>query len=84
MFYIGDGVTSGNVIQEFTAPAGATRLFFAIPDGFGFVNEPGAYDDNDGSYQVRIGINEVPTVPLPGTLVLFGLGATLLAWRRRG
>jgi hypothetical protein len=84
IFYIGDGVTSGNVFQEFTAPTGATRLYLGIPDGFGFVGLPGAYDDNDGSYRVRIGINEVPTIPEPGTLALLGLGVVgMFAARRK-
>ena len=55
VFYIGDGLTSGGDFQEFIAPAGATRLFLGIPDGFGFVGAPGAYDDNDGSYRISIG-----------------------------
>ena len=54
VFYIGDGVTSGGIFQEFIAPVGATRLFLGIPDGFGFNGGPGAYDDNDGFYQIRI------------------------------
>jgi hypothetical protein len=88
VFYIGDGVTNANVFQEFTAPGGATRLFLGIPDGFGFVGAPGAYDDNDGSYQVIIGVNQIPTipgtVPEPSTWLLFGSGlAGLAAWRRR-
>ena len=75
VFYIGDGVTSTNVFQQFIAPAGATRLFLGIPDGFGFVGEPGAYDDNDGSYRVRIGVNEIPSpVPEPTTMLLLGTG----------
>jgi len=88
VFYIGDGVTSANVFQEFIAPAGATRLFLGIPDGFGFDGLPGAYDDNDGSYRVRIGINETPVVPLPaaawmGMALLGGLGVTQGIRRRR-
>ena len=88
IFYIGDGVTSGNVLQQFIAPAGATRLFFAIPDGFNFVGEPGAYDDNDGAYQIRVGVNEIPTlaVPEPASLALWGLGTlgcAVAGYRRR-
>jgi hypothetical protein len=79
VFYIGDGVNSGGDFQEFIAPTGATRLFLAIPDGFGFVGPPGAYDDNDGAYRVRIGVNQIPVVPLPaaawsGLALLGGLG----------
>jgi hypothetical protein len=83
VFYIGDGVTSGSVFQEFTAPIGATRLFLGIPDGFGFVGAPGAYDDNDGSYRVRIGVNEVPSVPEPASMLLVGLGILGLAGMRK-
>lgn len=59
--------------QTFVAPVGATRLFLGIPDGFGFVGLPGAYDDNDGSYEVRIGVNEIPTgvVPEPSALAMW-------------
>lgn len=88
VFYIGDGKTSANVFQQFIAPAGATRLYLAIPDGFGFAGAPGAYDDNDGSYRIRIGVNEVPVVPgipEPETyaLMLAGLAALGVAQRQR-
>lgn len=84
VFFIGDGLTSTNVFQEFIAPTGATRLALGIPDGFGFIGAPGAYDDNDGAYRIRIGINEVPTIPEPATLALMGLGlAGISAARRR-
>ena len=87
IFFIGNGETSGGTLQEFIAPIGATRLFFGIPDGFGFQGVPGAYDDNDGSYRIRVGINEIPTpaVPLPagGLLLLSGLAALALRRARR-
>lgn len=70
VFFIGDGVTSGGVFQEFTAPTGATRLFLGIPDGFGFNGPPGAYDDNDGSYRVVIGVNQTPSIPEPLAITL--------------
>lgn len=84
VFYIGDGVTSGGEFQVFIAPTGATRLYLGIPDGFGFIGPPGAYDDNDGAYRVRIGVNEIPTVDAPATLALAALGVVAIAgWRRR-
>lgn len=87
VFYIGDGVDSMGDFQTFMAPAGATRLFLAIPDGFGFVGAPGAYDDNDGGYRVRIGVNEIPDVPEPGSLLLLfvgcGIASASIAGRRR-
>jgi len=85
VFFIGNGVTSGGDFQEFIAPAGATRFFLGVPDGFGFNGAPGAYDDNDGSYRVRLGINEIPTIPEPATaaLLLCAAVAGLAASRRR-
>jgi PEP-CTERM motif len=83
VFYIGDGLTSGLVFQEFIAPAGATQIFLGIPDGFGFLGAPGYYDDNDGAYHVRIGVNQVP-VPEPATLLLLALGLGGMGLSRAG
>lgn len=87
VFFIGDGQNAASVMQSFIAPTGATRLFFGIPDGFGFNGVPGAYDDNDGAYGIRVGVNETPTlstVPLPASafLLLGGLAAIGAARRR--
>jgi hypothetical protein len=59
VFFIGDGLTNDGVRQIFKVPANATRLFLGVADGMGFVGRPGAYEDNDGSFQVEI---EQPTV----------------------
>lgn len=84
VFYIGDGKTSANFFQTFIAPTGATRLVLGIPDGFGFNGPPGAYDDNDGSYRIRLGINEIPTeVPEPGNLALLLIGLASLWFGRK-
>jgi Flp pilus assembly protein TadG len=47
VFFIGDGQTSTGQTQQFIAPPGATRMFLATMDGFGWV-------DNIGSFQVSI------------------------------
>ncbi|MCA2577755.1 MAG: tandem-95 repeat protein [Microcystis sp. M41BS1] len=54
VFFIGNGTTGTEQRQQFIAPKGATRLFLGIADGFDFDGQPGAYEDNDGAYQVRI------------------------------
>ena len=92
VFYIGNGVNSSNVLQEFIAPSGATRVFLGITDSFGFNGAPGAFDDNDGSYQIRVGIDEDPGNPItnqapePSTwaLLLLGLFASRAATFRKG
>jgi hypothetical protein len=73
VFYIGNGLTSTNAIQEFIAPTGATRLFLGTMDGQGWFN-------NFGSFSVRVTATQVPeptaTVSLLGFSAL-GLGAVV-------
>lgn len=91
VFFIGNGVNSAAAFQEFIAPTGATRVFFGITDAFGFNGAPGAFDDNNGAYQIRVGINESPNnpitpVPEPETyaMMLAGLGLLgFVAGRRK-
>ncbi len=45
-FFIGDGLTSGGVTQQFVAPAGATRFFLGIMDNVCY--------DNSGSFSVTV------------------------------
>lgn len=83
-FFIGNGRTSGNVIQQFLIPDAATVLYLGIADGFGFQGNPGAYDDNVGTYRATYSIT-TSTVPEPSTVVLVatGLLAAALVRRRR-
>ncbi|MBT8074679.1 MAG: hypothetical protein HKP21_13355, partial [Xanthomonadales bacterium] len=64
VFFIGDGFNSVPEAQHFIAPAGATRLFLGIPDGFGFVGQPGAYDDNDGDFEIELDVSLEVTIDI--------------------
>ena len=72
-FFIGDGQTSGGVMQSFTAPEGATRLFLGVMDGYEWTN-------NVGAFEVVVDGPEVATMPIPATLPLLAgaLGAVAL------
>jgi hypothetical protein len=79
VFFIGDGLTSTAAVQSFVVPAGATRLYLATHDGFGWYN-------NVGAYEVTIdGASEPPPIPEPQTyaLLLAGLALVGVAARRR-
>ena len=87
-FFIGDGRTGAGAgaVQTFVVPAGATRLFLGVTDGFGWFN-------NAGSFSVTVAIAgpppaaasaaEIPVLA-PWLLVLLSavIGASAL-WRRR-
>ncbi len=67
VFFIGDGKTSTGVTQKVIAPAGATRLFLATLDGFGWFN-------NVGSFTVTVNaVNCNTTTPTPPPVVTGGL-----------
>jgi hypothetical protein len=44
IFFIGDGKTGNGATQSFVAPPGATRLFLATQDGFGWFNNGGSFN----------------------------------------
>lgn len=72
VFYIGDGQTDGGVVQQFMVPEGATRLFLATHDGYGWYN-------NSGVISVS-----VSAVPEPAGWALLMAGAAVLAgWSGR-
>lgn len=80
VFFIGDGLTgtgSGS-IQDFYAPAGATRLFLGSTDGSGWYNN-GGYQDVTIDYS---GTGTSP-VPEPSTLLLASGALVGLATRLR-
>lgn len=77
VFFIGDGVTSSNVTQEFFVPVGATELYLGTADAFGFNGNPGYYNDNTGGWDVT-----VTAVPEPASLLGLGLAGLFLRRKR--
>ena len=73
VFFIGDGVTDGNQIQTFYAPAGATSLYLGFGDAYLFQGDIGQYQDNVGSLNVV-----VTAVPEPTTVALMLVGSALM------
>jgi hypothetical protein len=77
-FFIGNGLTSGGAAQFFTAPAGATRLFFGPMDQYN-------WSDNLGAFQLTA--TDLTTVgtslPEPATASVLAFGAFGLLRRRR-
>jgi len=83
IFWIGDGLTGTGTgdVQQFFAPAGATRLYLGATDGSGWFN-------NSGLSEVTITYTPLATttVPEPATwaMMILGFGGAGAAIRRRG
>ncbi|MCC6243203.1 MAG: PEP-CTERM sorting domain-containing protein [Gemmatimonadaceae bacterium] len=83
-FFIGDGRTSGNVIQQFLIPDNATALYLGFADGFAFAGDPGYYNDNVGTFSAQYSISSASTtVPEPSTFALAGIGISALLFMQR-
>jgi hypothetical protein len=70
-FFIGDGKTTAQTVQQFTAPVGATRLFLGMMDRYG-------WSDNVGSFTVT-----VTQTPEPTSVALLGVPMAAMLMRRR-
>jgi hypothetical protein len=71
VFFIGDGLTSSGGHQRFHVPEGGTRLFLGFVDGydFGALNHlPDCYNDNGGSVQADLVIEEIEAPNQPPVL----------------
>lgn len=82
VFFIGDGRTADDSLQNFFVPAGATRLVLGTIDNCGGgISAPGCYFDNVGGFDVTF---TVAPVPLPPSFALFVVAGLTLIRRHKG
>lgn len=83
VFFIGDGANLAGILQNFTIPAGAVKLYFGVPDGNDGIlyhGNPLGWGDNSGSVSLRaslvpLGIPTITNATFPftgGPLVISG------------
>ncbi len=81
VFFIGDGLTSSGIEQQFFVPAGATRLFLGFADGNTgtlYHGVPLGYGDNTGTMSVRA-VMSANATPVITTTTFPGAGGQLEA-----
>lgn len=84
VFFVGNGSTAADVMQQFLVPDGATDLYFGIADASIFSGLPDFYDDNLGTYAIEYAVDGTPTtVPEPTTAALLSLGLAAFGVARR-
>ena len=71
VFFIGDGLGAGSVVQQFQVPTAATSLYLGTMDGYQWANNVGAYNVS------------VSAVPEPGEWALLASGLGLLGFMAR-
>jgi hypothetical protein len=55
MFFVGDGLRNPTGAQQMVrVPAGATRLYVGLVDGYSYADTPDGYEDNTGSFTVTV------------------------------
>lgn len=71
LFFIGDGKTAADLVQQFDIPLGATRLYLGTMDGFGWFNNTG---------NITVDVNQMNAVPEPSSLLLMLAGMAGVGW----
>jgi hypothetical protein len=54
VFFIGNGLTGSGSAQAVRVPAGATRLYLGLVDGYSYDDTPDGYQDNSGAFSVSV------------------------------
>lgn len=84
-FFIGNGLTTGGIAQNFYVPQGATRLYLGFADGWLFDGSPSWYGDNHGALTATLSVDPYVHQPDPATawLVIAPLAGLWYRSRRR-
>ena len=81
IFLVGDGRTSGNILQEFQIPGKALFLYLGVVDGYNFQGHPTTYTDNSGAMTATYELNS--PIPEPAAFTMLALGLAGLGVLRR-